>query len=247
MKNYYNILGLSSYEDSQDIILAKYKEATSRLCAQSFSKDVRDQLIEINEAFLVLSDSKLKKKYDYALSTDSHGETLLNNIAVKSEKAVNFISSKLDNAQKKRMKNKWPAIICGFFILPALGPIIRTCTEALMQEKSSNAVLDSIDTSANKQSNKQDTNRYDPFRFMGTRPAEMNTIEYDRWFPQPQGVEHLVRDDTLLDYRTRVNDINNVFDNTQRLIDKKYPKSKFGGKRKKAAFGTEEEIEDLSD
>ena len=77
MKNYYNILGLSSYEDSQDVILAKYKEITARLRSQVLSKDLKNQLIEVNEAFLVLSDKELKKKYDYSLSSNSQDNTLL--------------------------------------------------------------------------------------------------------------------------------------------------------------------------
>ncbi len=139
MKNYYDILGLFSYEDSQDVILGKYKEVTVRLRSQVLDKDVTKQLIEINEAFLVLSDNYLKKKYDYALSSNSENEDLLRQLSEKHEKANEFISGKLANAPKKRKKNKWPAIICGIFLLSALGTISRTCTQAYVQEKSSYA------------------------------------------------------------------------------------------------------------
>ncbi len=139
MKNYYDILGLSSYEDSQDVILDKYKEVTTQLSSHVLDKDMRGQLIAVNEAFLVLSDEELKKKYDYALSSNLVNEELLKLFAAKRQKAEQFINDKLSNAPKKRKKNKWPAIICGFFLLSALGTISRTCSQAYMQEKSSHA------------------------------------------------------------------------------------------------------------
>lgn len=40
MKNYYDILGLSSYEDSQDVILDKYKEVTIQLSSHVLDKDM---------------------------------------------------------------------------------------------------------------------------------------------------------------------------------------------------------------
>lgn len=139
MKNYYSILGLSSFEDSQDVILGKYKEVTTRLRTHVLDKDMSQQLIDVNEAFLVLSDKELKNKYDYALSSNSDNEELLSLIAKKREKAEDFINNKLSNAPKKRKKNKWPAIICSFFLLSALGTISRTCSQAYVQEKSSHA------------------------------------------------------------------------------------------------------------
>lgn len=141
MKNYYNILGLSSYEDSQDVVLLRYKEMTAHLRSQVLSKDVKEQLIEVNEAFLVLSDKELKRKYDYSLSSNSQDTTLLFGITLKHERAAQFVSEKLDNAPKKRKKSKWPAILCGFFLLSALGTVSRTCTQAYRQEKSSQAEI----------------------------------------------------------------------------------------------------------
>lgn len=141
MKNYYSILGLSSYEDSQDVILAKYKEITAHLRSQVLSKDVKNQLIEVNEAFLVLSDKELKRKYDYSFSSNSQDSTLLSDISLKHDRAVQFVSAKLDNVPQKRKKNKWPAIICGFFLLSAIGTITRTCSQAYIQEKSSHAEI----------------------------------------------------------------------------------------------------------
>ena len=135
MKDYYYILGLASYEDSQDVILSRYKEETSRLSSQVMSKDVKEQLIEINEAFLVLSDSELKRRYDYALSTNSQDETLMSSISAKREKAVHFITGKLDYTPKRRKKYKWPAIICGILVFSALVKITGIIYNAYAQDK----------------------------------------------------------------------------------------------------------------
>lgn len=139
MKNYYDILGLPSYEDSQDVILRKYREITSQLRSHVLDKDMRGQLVAVNEAFLVLSDELLKGKYDYALSTNHDSNELLNLLAEKRQKAEQFITDKLSNTPKKRKKSKWPAILCGFFLLSALGTISRTCSQAYINEKSSHA------------------------------------------------------------------------------------------------------------
>lgn len=147
MKNYYSILGLSSYEDSQDVILGKYKDITAQLRSQVLNKDLKGRLIEVNEAFLVLSDSELKKRYDYSLSGNSEDADLIHQLIEKRERAEKFINEKLTNAPQKRKKNKWPAIICGFFLLSALGTISRTCSQAYMQEKSSHAeVVNTLST-----------------------------------------------------------------------------------------------------
>lgn len=138
MKNYYDILGLSSYEDSQDVILSKYKEVTAKLRSQALDKDVTKKLIDVNEAYLVLSDAKLKQKYDYAFSNNSESDELKQYIAEKHNKASEFISGRLANTPKKRKKSKWPAIICGILILSAIGIIIRACTHTNAREYDSN-------------------------------------------------------------------------------------------------------------
>ena len=187
MKNYYNILGLSSYEDSQDVILAKYKEITARLRSQVLSKDVKNQLIEVNEAFLVLSDKELKKKYDYSLSSNSQDTTLLSGISSKHDRAVQFVSEKLDNAPKKRKKNKWPAIICGFFLLSAIGTVSRTCSQAYRQEKSSDAeIVEALITPSD----------WSEYKIAGTMTLSVpNTMElrteyddYAQWISNNMGV-----------------------------------------------------------
>lgn len=140
MKNYYDILGLSSYEDSQDVILDKYKKATEMLSSHVMNKDMRSQLIDINEAFLVLSDITLKRKYDYALSIGSERGELSNLLLEKRQKSEQFITDKLVATPKRRKKNKWPAIICGLLLLSALGTLLRICSQAYIQDQNSSVV-----------------------------------------------------------------------------------------------------------
>lgn len=187
IKNYYDILGLSSYEDSQDVILSKYREVTAKFRSQVLDKDVTSHLIDINEAYLVLSDTKLKQKYDYALSNDSGTDELLQYLADKHNKANEFVTGRLANAPKKRKKNRWPAIICGFFLLSALGTISRTCTQAYVQEKSSHAeVVNIFETPTNWTEYKID----DSFSISVPNSMELrhDYDDYTRWVSNKLGL-----------------------------------------------------------
>lgn len=137
MQNYYDILGLPSYEDSQDAILMSYKNGTQKLRETIFDKkDIESKLILFNEAFLVLSDADLKREYDYCLSSNTESSTLSSSILAKRERAKTFIQSKLANTPQKKKRSKWPAILCGFFLLSALGTILKTCTQASLESSS---------------------------------------------------------------------------------------------------------------
>lgn len=137
IKNYYDILELPSYEDSQDVILSSYKNGTKKLRDTIFDKaDVENMLVLLNEAFLVLSDTELKRLYDYCLSSNSENSDLTEAILSKRAKAKSFIQSKLANAPKKKKRSKWPAILCGFFLLSALGSISKMCVRALLESSS---------------------------------------------------------------------------------------------------------------
>lgn len=138
MKNYYDILGLPSYEDNQDAILLSYKNGTKKLRDAMFDKpDIETKLVILNEAFLVLSDVSLKRQYDYCLSSNSENTALTEAVLSKREKAKLFIQSKLANAPKKKKRSKWPAVLCGFFLLSALGTIMKTCTQVSLESSSS--------------------------------------------------------------------------------------------------------------
>lgn len=180
MKNYYDILGLSSYEDSQDVILDKYKQVTAQLRSHVLDKDMREQLVDVNEAFLVLSDIELKRKYDYALSSNSTSDELLTLLRTKRQKAEQFITEKLANAPKKRKKSKWPAILCGLFLLSALGTITRTCSQTYVQEKSSHAV--NIDTfSTPKDWNEYNIDKSITISIPNTMELRQDYDDYTQW------------------------------------------------------------------
>lgn len=150
MKNYYNVLGVTPFEDSQDVILAKYKEATARLGTKVIDDSVKNRLIETNEAFLVLSDVELKKQYDYALSSGTESVEIVAAIAEKRAKAIKFINSRLDGSPKKKKKKFGiAAIICTIFILGAIGNIVKSCVELRRELAFSEAVaMESYSTTA---------------------------------------------------------------------------------------------------
>lgn len=130
MKNYYDILGLSTFEDSQDAILHAYKDFTHKTGNNLSDKDIQVRLINLNEAYLVLSDTTLKSKYDYCLSSGSDDSDLDSSISEKHKKAEDFIMSKLPSPlKKKKRKSIWPAILCGFFLLSVLGSIGKACSQ----------------------------------------------------------------------------------------------------------------------
>lgn len=137
LKKYYDILGLYPYEDSQDIILFKYKKVTNHLRTHFPVHEVRKELIDVNESFLVLSDKELKGKYDYALKNKSVNDDLLELLSVKRQKAEQFINDKLSSVPPNRKKSKWPAILCGLLLFSIFGLFSRTCANALLQEDNS--------------------------------------------------------------------------------------------------------------
>lgn len=106
MQNYYDILGLSCYEDSQDAILLSYKNSTQKLRALVLEqKYVESRLIDLNEAFLVLAYKSLKIQYDYCLSKSSETSELAQSINAIRDRAADFIKSQLGDKPKKRKKN----------------------------------------------------------------------------------------------------------------------------------------------
>lgn len=151
MTNYYSALGIANYCDSQDIIREAYKSATERLRSMVLDKDVKSQLIALNEAYLVLSDTELKSKYDYALSNPLASTSSIDaDISIKHQKASDFIENKLAGTKKRKKKRIWPAILCGFFLLSAVGTIVRTCSQAAIHEMGGKAeTLGSYNPSAN--------------------------------------------------------------------------------------------------
>lgn len=145
MKNYYDILGLSKFENNQDIILKAYKDHTATFQRSLYKEsNIREHLIVLNEAYLVLSDVNLKNKYDYALSA-SDFSTIKDSLLEKHKQATDFILSKLPKAPQKKKKGVFAAVFCSLLLISAFGTILRTCTESYLnsnpQTKSRERIL----------------------------------------------------------------------------------------------------------
>lgn len=127
--NYYQILGLHSFENKQDLILEAYRIKTERtLKLNSEKEEIYKKLLLINEAYLVLKDSELKIIYDYDLSRNVITDNLKERIIEKQNKAKDFINEKenlipKNNKHKKRNKI-WKITGWSFLIIIILTPII---------------------------------------------------------------------------------------------------------------------------
>lgn len=92
MNQYYEILGLPILENDQNVILKAYREATLKIVQSSVGQYIKvDKLISINEAYLVLSDLQLKKKYDCLLEIQFF--RIMDEIKAKKEQAKQFVLS----------------------------------------------------------------------------------------------------------------------------------------------------------
>lgn len=133
MRTYYDILGLPSFEGSQDVILSAYRAISAHLLAEKdffYKEGSEARLIIVNEAFLVLSDKDLKEQYDYCLRSNTVSEEIKKAISAKRQRAEEFAHNKFSNIPKKRKKRIWPAILCGLFIFSAFGTLVKTCAQA---------------------------------------------------------------------------------------------------------------------
>lgn len=136
LKNYYGILNLDFFESNQNTIKNSYRKLTEKFHPNNYTgEDLKDRLIEINEAFLVLSDSLTKKIYDSALSADANCDfaTLNNQINEKRNKAEAFILSYFSGTQKKKA-SFWKIvgiILLVLFTIGTIGRIVATCSQQI--------------------------------------------------------------------------------------------------------------------
>lgn len=136
LKNYYGILNLDFFESNQNTIRNSYRKLTEKFHPNNYTgEDLKDRLIEINEAFLVLSDSLTKKIYDSALSADANCDfaTLNNQINEKRNKAEAFILSYFSGTQKKKA-SFWKIvgiILLVLFTIGTIGRIVATCSQQI--------------------------------------------------------------------------------------------------------------------
>lgn len=137
LKNYYSILRLDFFESNQDTIKKAYQKATEEHHPKTYiGDDIKEQLTDINEAFLMLSNTERKSLYDKALSASGLVDTdkLDEFISDSNSKAKKFVDSYFSGTQKKKRKGCTAgAIVCAIFLFAALGGIIRNCARAVYE------------------------------------------------------------------------------------------------------------------
>lgn len=130
MKNYYDVLEIAKFENEQTVILSAYQTLTSSFetqIAQSggmntlVASDLKKQLIELNEAFLVLQDKMLKVEYDKALYSDNFAP-IESRIHKKRIEARKFVQSRFPKPKKP---NVWKIVGVSFLVLMVIGLVGR--------------------------------------------------------------------------------------------------------------------------
>lgn len=130
MKSYYDILEIKPFENNPDTILSAYKNLTTRfekaLALQDNTKleyisALKNDIIKLNEAFLVLSDKFLKIEYDKALCEDNFSN-IESRLAKKRNEASEFV-----NAQFPKNKNIsiWKIIGITLLLIISMGYVVR--------------------------------------------------------------------------------------------------------------------------
>lgn len=138
LKNYYSILELGLFESSQNAIKNSYLKVTQKYHPSCyFGADLPYRLIDINEAFLVLSDYKAKGLYDRALSAkgDIDYTELDNIIKIKRAKAELFISNYFNGTQKKKT-SVGKSIGIALLVMMIIGTLGRIASECKRQYES---------------------------------------------------------------------------------------------------------------
>ena len=110
MNNYYDVLGLTAFESSQETIEQAYKEGTQRM-SEVINSDWAGQLVLFNEAYLVLSDVALKQHYDYSLRYNSPSTYLEQGIEEKRKRAKAFVESKLSLTVPLRKESSMSTLV----------------------------------------------------------------------------------------------------------------------------------------
>lgn len=110
MNNYYDVLGLTAFESSQETIEQAYKEGTQRM-SEVTNSDWAGQLVLFNEAYLVLSDVALKQHYDYSLRYNSPSTYLEQGIEEKRKRAKAFVESKLSLTVPLRKESSMSTLV----------------------------------------------------------------------------------------------------------------------------------------
>lgn len=131
MRDYYLVLKLDSFTSDQEKIYVSYKEL---LDSYTQNKDAdphfKERISLLNEAYLVLSDSSIKERYDNSLKNNTPDPVLKAMLKEKKEASERFIKAK-GIATKKPM-SIWTII---FIILMVLMCIVAPLGSWLASER----------------------------------------------------------------------------------------------------------------
>lgn len=111
MKDYYKILKLHPFEKDQEVILKSYKERNFEILNSNLIKDqIKIRLLDINEAYLVLSNSDIKRVYDNSLTTNVWNENVKDLIYNCRAQAEQFVRSKEEELPQRAKSKRWKLI-----------------------------------------------------------------------------------------------------------------------------------------
>lgn len=138
LKDYYRVLQLGIFESNQNTIKQAYLAETAKYRDAALKEvNLRENLIEINEAFLVLDDVESKHVYDNCLRDDKLPDEDFNKIIKsKHDKAVSFIQSYYSRKSRKK-KSIWKVIGTVFLVMVLIGnigKIMHSCMKASVSE-----------------------------------------------------------------------------------------------------------------
>lgn len=145
LKDYYKILGIPFGVDDQNKIRDAYKIISAILHPKKYKKgDCVSRNLDINEAYLVLTDPVVKKQYDdYFMAQERSGFDIssshyfLSCISPKLEQAKAFTDDffkKYEAFLKRKQKTSWfSGCLVAFLILGALGQGVKGCVEGMRE------------------------------------------------------------------------------------------------------------------
>lgn len=127
--NYYDILGIDTWESRQKIIKRAYYDTLYKYHPSHYMRlNGKEKLVLITEAFLVLSNEEIKVKYDNSINNidNSLVEEVIALIEPIHKKSVDFVESIFNGTQKpKKRKNIWHIIGYCFLVMMLLGSVVR--------------------------------------------------------------------------------------------------------------------------
>lgn len=187
MKSYYDILEIKPFENKQETILSAYKNLTSRfekaLALQDNTKleyisALKNDIIKLNEAFLVLSDKFLKIEYDKALCEDNFSN-IESRLAKKRNKATEFVTAKFS---KQKNIDSWKIVGITLLSIIAIAGVIR-CVSSFIPAptyKSTSPKKSTVLGNFTPDSTWQQYDFYDAFSISIPKTMELRS-DYDKY------------------------------------------------------------------